>query len=225
MTRPREFGHGPLSVLSSFVYTTLVIGSQIVAASLPGIIGLFFLARDLGNIPLVAVCALPFGPALSAAVYALHHRRSDPAELRPFRQFWHGYRVNWRAVLPLWTLGLVWLTIIAITLANFWIAGVPVWWAWLLAVIAVLVALWLVNAVVIASLFTFRFRDTVRLAWEMIPRTPVATLGNAGVLAAATVLLLLAGDLALALLSVFFVLMIVGAARPTIDLVKREYTR
>ena len=111
------------------------------------------------------------------------------------------------------------------TLANFWVAGLPAWWAWLLVVIAVLATLWLTNALVISSLFTFRVRDTVRLAWEMIPRTPVATLGNFGVIAAAVVLVLATNELVLMLFSVFFVFMLVSTARPTIEIVRQEYTR
>ena len=48
------------------------------------------------------VCALPLGPALSAALYALHHRRPDLTDLRPARAFWRGYRINAVPALRLW---------------------------------------------------------------------------------------------------------------------------
>ena len=48
----------------------------------PGLVVLLLLDRDGSNVPLFAVCAVPLGPAVSAAVYALHRRHSDLADLR-----------------------------------------------------------------------------------------------------------------------------------------------
>jgi uncharacterized membrane protein YesL len=227
MTRahgPRQFGEGPLSAVAALVYTVLVIDALFVVASLPGVIPLSFLAPDLSNIPLAAACAIPVGPALSAAIYALHHRRRDITDLRPFRQFWHGYRLNWRSVLPVWVIGLIWLTIVGVTLANFWASGVPRWWGALLALIGVLAVLWLVNAVVVASLFDFRTLDVVRLAWELISRAPLSVLGNAGVLAAAVVVGNLVGEVAVFALGAVVILALVGTSRPMVRLVTDAYT-
>ena len=58
---------------------------MIVVASAPGLVGLLFLAADIRNLPLVALCLLPLGPALSAAIYAMHYRSSDLADLHPAR--------------------------------------------------------------------------------------------------------------------------------------------
>ena len=68
------------------------------------------------------------------------------------------------------------------TLAHRHAAGVPGWWLALLVVIAVAATLWLVNALVITSLFAFRTVDVARLAAYFLGRTPLVTLGNAGVL-------------------------------------------
>ncbi|HEY7222620.1 MAG TPA: hypothetical protein VH561_03250 [Micromonosporaceae bacterium] len=225
MTRAqREFGEGPLSRVASFIYTLIVVELMLVLASLPGMVALFLLPRDIRNIPLVAACAIPFGPALSAAIYALHHRRSDLTQLRPSSQFWHGYRINVRAVLPIWLIGLAWLTVVAVTLANFWVSGLPTWWAIVLILIGVLALLWLTHGLVITSLFDFRTLDTIRLAWEMIPRAPVSTLGNAGVIIAAVLVAQVASELLVAVLAVLFVLALVRTSRPMVELVTTEFT-
>jgi uncharacterized membrane protein YesL len=221
---PRDFGSGPLSQISAFVYTLLVVELMLIVASLPGLVPLFFVVPDLTSIPLVAACAIPFGPALSAAVYALHHRSQDLTELAPMRQFWRGYRLNWRAVLPVWLIGVVWLSIIGITLANFWASGLPTWWAVLLGLIGVLAALWLANAIVITSLFDFRTVDAIRLAWEMIPRRPVGTLGILGVLFAAGVLAYATTEILVGLLGSVFLVALLGTSRPMIALITAEYT-
>jgi hypothetical protein len=223
-TGPRDFGSGPLSRISAFVYTLLVVELMLIVASLPGLVPLFFVVPDLTSIPLVAACAIPFGPALSAAVYALQHRSHELTGLRPMRQFWRGYRLNWRAVLPVWLIGLVWLSVIGITLANFWASGMPTWWAVLLGLIGLLAALWVSNAIVITSLFDFRTVDAIRLAWEMIPRRPVGTLGVLGVLLAAGVVAYATTEIVVGLLGSIFLLLLLGAAGPMIEYVTREYT-
>ena len=53
------------------------------AHPLPGLVALVLLDRDASNLPLVAACALPLGPALSAALYALHRRSADLTDLQP----------------------------------------------------------------------------------------------------------------------------------------------
>jgi hypothetical protein len=185
---------------------------------------LFLLAPDISNIPLAAACAIPLGPALSAAVYASHHRRRDLTELAPMRQFWHGWRVNLRAVLPVWLLGLVWLTVVAVGIAHFRAAGLPRWWLALLTLIGILAALWLTNALLVTSLFEFRFPDTLRLGWELIGRQPVVMLGNAGVLAAAVLIGLFTVEGLVLVLGSVLVLILVATSRPLIDYVKDEFT-
>ena len=66
-----------------------------------------------------------------AALYALHHRSADLTDLRPAAAFWRGYRPNLGSAADLGAV-VVWLTIVAVNLANFAAAGVPGWWAVLL---------------------------------------------------------------------------------------------
>ncbi|MBX6723360.1 MAG: DUF624 domain-containing protein [Dactylosporangium sp.] len=221
---PREFGSGPLSRGSAFIYTLMVVEFMLVVASLPGLVPLYFVVAAGANAVLVALCAIPFGPALSAAIYALRHRSRDLADLRPMRQFWRGYRLNLRDVLPVWLVGLLWLFIVVVTLANFWAAGVPAWWAVILGLVGVIAVLWLTNALIVTSLFSFRTVDAMRLAWELIPRRPLVTLGNAGVLLGAGVLAVLTNELLVGLLASTFLMALLATSRPLIEFVAEEHT-
>lgn len=225
MTGPRPFGEGPLSVVAAIIYTLLSVEFALLLASLPGLVGLFLLQPDISNIPLAAACAIPLGPALSAAVYAIHHRRRDLTELAPMRQFWRAWRLNLPAVLPVWLVGLVWLTIVTVGVAHFWAAGLPRWWLVLLTLIGVLAVLWLTNALLVTSLFEFRFPDTLRLAWELVVRQPVVMLGNAGVLAAAVLIGLFTVEGLVLVLGSVLVLVLVATSRPLIDHVRDEFTQ
>src|SRR5262245_8948728 len=94
-----RFGAGPLSRFAALVYVLLTVEGLILLTTLPGVVALVLLDRDASNIPLVAACVLPLGPALTAAVYALDRRSGDITDLHPAAAFWRGYRMNAGEVL------------------------------------------------------------------------------------------------------------------------------
>lgn len=219
-----EIGIGPLSRVAARVYTVLVVGLLLILASLPGLLPLAFLDRDVSNLPLVALCAAPVGPALAAALYALHHRRDDIADLAPAVAFLRGYRANVVGALAVWVPALAWLTVVAVTLANFTAAGVPGWWAVLLVLIAVAVSLFAVLAIVITSVFAFRVRDVARLAAHFLGATPGVTVGVAAllfVLAGTTVLL---SEVVPLLLAPLFALALLRTCAPMVERIRAEFT-
>ena len=222
----RRFGEGPLARAAALIYTHLVVELLLLGTTLPGLLLLILLDRDASNIPLAAACALPLGPALAAALYALHHRRRELTDLRPAAAFWRGYRLNFRGALAIWVPWLAWLTIVGVNLAHFSAAGVPGWWAVLLVVVAVAATLVAADALVITSLFSFRAADVARLAASYVGRRPGVTLGNACLLVVAAGVTAVASEAVLALLgSVFAAALLLRTCRPMIAEIQRDFTR
>lgn len=179
-----QFGAGPLARAAALIYTLLVVEFGLLLTAAPGLVALL-LRRDASNLPLAAACLIPAGPAMSAALYALHRRKLDLADLHPAAAFWRGYRLNARSSLGVFLPWLALLTMVAMTLTHRGAAQIPGWWLVLLVVIAVAATVWLTLALVITSLFAFRVIDVARLAAYFLIRTPRVTLGNAGLLIAA----------------------------------------
>jgi uncharacterized membrane protein YesL len=220
----RGFGDGPLSRVAARVHTLLVVELLLLAASLPGLVPLVLLGRDASNVPLYAACALPLGPALSAALYALHHQRPDLTDLRPAAAFLRGYRANAAGVLRLWAPLLAWLTVVGVNLAHLDAAGVPRWWAALLVGVAAVAALAGAHALVVTSLFAFRARDVARLAVGFLVRAPAGTLGVALLLAAAVAVTAVTSEAVLALAGSLWALALLRVAGPMIDTIRKEFT-
>ncbi|HZM75013.1 MAG TPA: DUF624 domain-containing protein [Candidatus Limnocylindrales bacterium] len=219
----KRFGEGPLSRVAAWVYTLLIVELLLLATTVPGLVPLILLERDPSNIPLMALCLLPVGPALSAALFALQHRSSDLTDLRPAVEFWRSYRANFVGVLKLWAPLLVWLAIVAVNLANFEAAGVPIWWAGLMVMVAVVATLAGINALVITSLFSFRARDVARLGLYFLVRTKAVALGNASLLVVAAGVIVLSSEAVLALLGSLLTLALLRNARPMITLIQKEF--
>ncbi len=106
----RQFGEGPLAHFAAGVYTLLVTQLLVLLTSAPGLAVLMLLDRDPSNVPLAALCLVPLGPALSAGLYALHHRRLDLTDLHPAATFWRGYRGNAVGALKVWVPWLVFVS-------------------------------------------------------------------------------------------------------------------
>ncbi|MEW2408801.1 hypothetical protein [Streptomyces griseoviridis] len=216
-------GTGPLSRLVALVHTLLVVEALLLLTASPGAAALLLLGADVSNLPLVAVCLLPVGPALSAALYALHRRGRDLADLHPARAYWRGYRLNTRAVLRLWAPLSAWLAVIAFTLTHFALTGLPGWYALLLAGIGGASLLWGAHALVLASLFAFRTRDTARLAAHFL-RHGRATLAAASPLVLAFGLAVLFGEALPALLAAPLLLSLLHGSRPVITETAKDFT-
>lgn len=220
-----RFGGGPLSRVAALTYTLLVVEGLVLLTTLPGLVALVLLDHDPSNIPLVAACAVPLGPALAAAVYALDRRSHDITDLRPAAAFWRGYRMNLAEVLRIWVPWLALLTVIGVSLANFSAAGLPRWWAAMLVVVAAVAVLWMANALVIVSLFTFRTSDVARLAAYFLGHRPGVTLGNAGVLILAGGITVLGSDALLALLGSVLAAVLRQTCGPMIAEIHERFVR
>ncbi|TQJ90615.1 hypothetical protein [Streptomyces sp. SLBN-31] len=218
------FGDGPLSRAVALVHTLVTVEALLLTAASPGLAGLFLLGPDPSNLPLAAVAALPLGPALSAAVYALHHRDRDLTDLHPARAYARGWRLNALPALRLWTPLLAWLAVIAFTLTHFSASGLPGWWAVLLAAIGAGSLLWGAHALVLTSLFTFRARDTARLAAYFLLRHGRATLAAASLLVLTAALTALLTEALPALLAAPLLLSLLYGSRRVIGETQKDFT-
>ena len=219
-----DFGTGVLSRAAALLHTLLTVEALFLAASSPGLAGLLLLGPDPANLPLAALCLLPLGPAVSAALYALHHRSRDLTDLHPARAYARGWRLNALPALKLWAPLLAWLAVTAFTLTHFAATGLPRWWAVLLGLIGLTSLLWGAHALVLTSLFTFRARDTARLAAYFLLRHGRATLAAASLLALAAGLTVLLTEAVPALLAAPLLLSLLHAGRPVIAETQEDFT-
>ncbi|MEW9550590.1 hypothetical protein [Nonomuraea sp. NPDC050783] len=224
MAAGRGFGEGPLSRAAALIYTLLVVEALFLVTTAPGLAALTLLGGDASNVPLAALCALPLGPALSAALYALSRRGRDLADLHPAAAFWRGYRANAAGALKIWAPWLAGMAVVGTNLANFAAAGLPAWWAALLVLVALGGLLWAGNALVITSLFAFRAVDVARLASYFLLRRPRVALGNVSLLVAAAGVTLVGTELLTAALAAAFAALLLRNGRPVIAEVREKFT-
>ena len=217
---PRD---SPVGHVTGVVYWYAALTILLALAAAPALVALMLLERTTSNAPLAVLCLLPVGPALSAALFALQNRKRTDG-LTPARSFVRGYRLNAVDVLRLWAPALVGLAVIALTVVNIDQAAVPDGYAGVLLVIGLLVVLWAVNVLVIASLFAFRSRDVARLAAYYLGRLPLVTLGMASLLVLAAGVVYVTFDAVLVLLGAVWASLVLRNARPLVRDVRTRFT-
>ncbi len=227
MNVDQQVRRGPVQRLGVWLLWAVVLELLIVLTSLPGLLGLLFLDLSRpGHVPLAALCLVPLGPSLAAAVFAWNRLSATPRGapgLAPAATFWRGYHLNLRDVLRWWVPVLAVLAALGYAMAD---AGLvfgdaepgSVGAASLVyLVLAVTLVLWSVEALLLTALFSFRTRDIAKLAAYYLGARPLATLGLLGALVTAAAVVLFSGVVVLMPLLSLTALLLVAAARPVID--------
>jgi hypothetical protein len=212
-----------LGRVTAVVYWYLMVEALLVVAVLPGALGSLFLERTPGNAPLFALCLVPVGPAVSAALFALRDRTRAEG-LTPASSFWRGYRLNWADALKVWVPALVAGVVLLLGLANVGAGGVPGWFAGVLVVVGAGLALWVVNALVIVSFFGFRTRDAARLAAHFLGARPLVTLGSLSLLVLAAGIVALTTEALFGLLAAVWLALVLRNAGPLLTEVEEQFT-
>ncbi len=213
---------GILGRLTGGVYLLLVVEIGFLLAAAPGLVGLLFVARTASNLPLFALCLVPVAPAFSAALYAVRRARQED-DLVVWPRFWRGCLLNVRDVLVLWIPALAVATLLGYNIVfgpRVGVNTVFIVGSW---VVLGALALWAVNAVVIASLFSFRVRDTARLALFYLGARPLVTLGTISLVAMAAGVVYLTADWVLAACASLFAIAVLLTHRPLIVSVEERF--
>lgn len=215
---------GPLGWITGVLYALLTTQVAFVVAGSPGFAGLLLLARDASNIPLYALSLVPLGPAFAAMLAALS-RLADADDLEPWRRFWRAYAGALRDVLPLWGAALGAATVLATNIAFGPATGIDPLLTTISAALLVPLALWTANVLVIGGLFSFRLRDTARLALLFLGARPLAALGTASLAVLATALVAATNDVVLVLAAPLFAVALLRTSATVRRDVAERFTR
>lgn len=210
---PREFGTGALSEVTAAIYWYLVLGILFVLVTAPGTVPALFLERHISNAPLYALFLTPLAPALSAVLFALEQRQEAEA-VTPARYFFRGYRLNALDSLKVWAPAAVVVVMLAINLGNVEATGFGPWYSTVAILLGLVTLVWLLLAIVIVSLFSFRGRDVARLSVAYLFGRPLVSLGLSGVVVICVIIALLTFDAVVVLLGSLIAAAILRVSRP-----------
>ena len=219
----RNPGSGVLSRAAAFIYWHLIVGALMCITELPVVALLFFLGRSASNAPLVPLCLILAAPVLSAGLFAMR-ARAGAEDLAPMRFFFRGFRLGWADSLRAWTPAMIVLAAVTAGIVALQPAGLPVAYAGILIGIGVIATLWGINCLTIATVFSFRWRDTARLAVFYLGRRWQVTLGTLALLIVAVALVLVTTEAVLWLFQIVWVSFLAVITQPLVTIVKERFT-
>ncbi|WP_299039301.1 hypothetical protein [uncultured Pseudokineococcus sp.] len=215
-------GEGPLSRVTGVVHWFLVVEVMLVLTTAPGLVVALLLAPVASNLPLYALCAVPVGPAVAAALHAWRGFLADPDD-EPSRRFLRGYRLDVLDALRAWVPALVVLTALGVSVANR--ESVPGGGALLVAqlLVGAAVTLWAVRMLSITATFTFRWRDAARLSVLTLGTRPRATLSLLSLLVLTGGITYVTFDAVVVLLASVLTFLLARGEAPVVQQVRDEF--
>ncbi|PYH01966.1 glycosyl transferase [Arthrobacter stackebrandtii] len=217
-----EIGQGALSRMTATTYRLIVLAAFLALMCAPTLVVWTLLGANSANIGFFVVALLPVGPALSAAIYGLRAWTAAP-DLSPARALWRGYKLNFTDTMKWWTLVVAADTVLIVNIA--FADSVP--FASVLRpvgfVILVLLGVWSAHVLVAASLFSFRTRDSMRIAAVEVFSQWRVSLGFLALLVVAVGTVNLGSELALLLLAWAFMGILWLIAQPLITEITRRF--
>ena len=218
-----EIGPGALSRLTAAIYRYLVLGVFLAISGLPTLLFWTLLSPEPANAVLFVAALLPVAPALSAALYAQRAWTREP-DLSPARPLLRGLRLNLRDTLSWWVPVLAFATVLTV---NVLFAEAVTGGQMLRPVCVVLLvalAVWSGHLLVVASFFSFRFRDVLRVAAAEFFLSWKSSLGILSLLVVATATVVLGSEAFLLLLGWAFSLSLWLIVRPVIADITERFT-
>jgi|SRR5690625_1539574 len=183
MGNKREFGEGALTTFTNYVYWLMVLNFYFI---LTNIVFLFFflaLEPSFSNIILYFLALVPTGPSISALYYSTAKLVKEK-EISPTKDFFYGYKINFKDTLKLWLPALLALFIIIVDLQYFYAKATTfnqvltgIFFVALIIIIILLLYVFPINAQ-----FKFRIRDIYRLSVYYVFKTIKVTTGNIAIL-------------------------------------------
>lgn len=214
---------GAFGTLTQGLMWLLVVQAALLVTLLPTAMAFLFLERHPSNIVLYALFAIPVGPAIQAALYALRRGDSE-GHARPWSRYWEGFRLGWRQSLVIWLPAVVLACLTFINAAygpSADVASALVIMGLILTGVAVV---WSVAALTVISTFSFRTKDLPRVALFGMGSRPLSTIGVLATIFLAAVLVLLTFDAVLLLLASLFCYGLLMTVRPMHAVIREKLT-
>jgi len=200
----------------------VVVEALFVLTTAPALVWLLVLDWRASDLPLAVALLIPVGPATAASVFAWRKLADEP-DLGPVRAFWRGYRLDWADALRVWTPALAVLAVLAVNLVNLRGSDLPAVFGVVGGVVAVIALVWTGHALVVVSLFSFRWRDVARIGTFFLVFRWRPTLGLLAIAALAGAVVVLVGAWLLLPLASVLTFLLWWNARPLVAEIHRRF--
>lgn len=211
----------PRNSFGNVVWWFVMVQAGLLVTLMPTGVVFATVEREVSTVVLYVIAALPVGPALQAALYAL--RRPDASlHQHPWSRYWEGWRLGWRQSLVVWAPLVVLLGGLQVATGLMdpdAVARPLVIVGLILAGAAGVIAVGTLTAI---AAFSFRTRDVPRVALFGMGSKPFGTVGLIGVVFIAVALVALGLEAVLLLVMVLICHALLVITAPMRDVIRTK---
>src|SRR5690625_239706 len=226
MENKKEFGQGTFSTFTNHVYWLMVVNFYFVFSNIFFLFFYFTLEPVISNLIFYFLALIPTGPSIGALYYSISiiiHEK----DLSPTKDFFYGYKINFKDALKLWLplLAIIFILILDIQYFNAEQTVMNQIQGGIILVILLVILVISLYAFPIHATYNFRMRDIYRLSVYYSFTKIRATLGNISFMIITIFLMYITSDLIIILLiSPVSYLMMLNSKEVMID-IKENFVR
>ncbi|GIN57035.1 hypothetical protein J8TS2_13540 [Lederbergia ruris] len=226
MNKQQEFGQGILSVVTNHIYWFMLTNIYFVFCNLIFLIAFMTLEPELSNMILIFIALIPTGPAITALCYVMDKLVREK-EISPTRDFFYGYKINFKDTLKVWLPMLAAIFILIIDLQYFYQESTKI--NQIMAIVFLVGLGFLICILLyvfpITAKFKFRMRDVFKLSFYYSFKKLKITTGNIGILIIALFLMIITTDFLFIFIASVLSYVLTLNSRAVIDDIEENYTK
>ncbi|MFS0615068.1 YesL family protein [Lederbergia ruris] len=226
MNKQQEFGQGILSVVTNHIYWFMLTNIYFVFCNLIFLIAFMTLEPELSNMILIFIALIPTGPAITALCYVMDKLVREK-EISPTRDFFYGYKINFKDTLKVWLPMLAAIFILIIDLQYFYQESTKI--NQIMAIVFLVGLGFLICILLyvfpITAKFKFRMRDVFKLSFYYSFKKLKITTGNIGILIIALFLMIITTDFLFIIIASVLSYVLTLNSRAVIDDIEENYTK
>ncbi|MCJ7841319.1 DUF624 domain-containing protein [Lederbergia sp. NSJ-179] len=226
MNKRQEFGQGIFSVVTNYIYWFILTNIFFVFCNIIFLFAFMTLEPVLSNMILIFLALIPTGPAITALCYVMDKLVREK-EISPTKDFFYGYKINFKDTLKVWLPMLAAIFILIIDLQYFYQDSTKI--NQIMAVVFLVGLGFLICILLyvfpITAKFKFRMRDVFKLSIYYSFKKLKITTGNIGTIIIALFLMLITTDFLFLFIASVLSYVLTLNSRTVIDDIEENYTK
>lgn len=224
--QPKAFGQGIFFVISNYIYWFALTNIYFILCNLIFLIAFMTLEPVFSNMILIFIALIPTGPAITALCFVMD-KLIQEGEISPTKDFFYGYKLNFKDTLKVWLPLLAAIFILIMDLQYFYQENTT--FNQIMAIVFLVGLGFLIGVLLyvfpITAKYKFRIRDTYKLSIYFSFKQIKITTGNIGILIIAVFLMFITTDFLFLFIASILSYLLTLNSRKVMEEVQINYTK
>lgn len=225
MSGRREFGQGILFTFTNYIYWFILTNIYFVFCNIIFLVAFITLEPVFSNTVLIFIALIPTGPAITALWHVMD-KLVRAKEISPTKDFFYGYKLNFKDTLKVWLpmLGAIFILVIDLQYFQLENTGTNQVLAIVFLIMLFFLIYFLFYVLPITAKFNFRVRDVYKLSFYYSFKKIKKSTGNMGMIFITIFLTYITTSFLILFIASILCYLLTSNSREVIDDIELNYT-